>query len=144
MCDATVRCTRVLDSVAVRTELPPLLNYQHHAATLWNMLQCKLMSNLLGCLLFPDEAGVIAHFLDRHGRAIWHILEAIVGGIVQALADLVFPGVIRDFIVCLRMQRGAVQSHLCVTPESAGDQIGRSNAYRTIPDVQFLLCVCHI
>jgi hypothetical protein len=39
--------------------------------------------------------------LDWHGRGVGDILQPIVSGIIESLADLVFPSIIGDFAVCL-------------------------------------------
>lgn len=40
--------------------------------------------------------------LNRHGRAVRHVVQAVVRRIIQRLADLVLPGVVRDLIVRLK------------------------------------------
>ena len=42
----------------------------------------------------PHVARLLAALGDGHGRAVGHVLERLVGGVVQGLADVVLPGVV--------------------------------------------------
>ncbi len=51
----------------------------------------------------PHELGLVALLLHWHCGTVWHILQAIVCGIVQGLPDLVLPGIVRHRNVHLQI-----------------------------------------
>ena len=64
-------------------------------------------NDLFGTLLLPHELHtLLGVLLDRHGRAVWHVVQAIVRSIIQGLADLVLPCIVRDLVMSLRITHG--------------------------------------
>jgi hypothetical protein len=63
---------------------------------------------LFGPLLLPHELDALLGMrLHRHGRAVRHIVQAIVGRVVQRLANLVLPSIIWDLVVSLKEYKEA-------------------------------------